>query len=66
MIASVTDSGKDGAPPGFWTTISDELFENVFALHEPVDTFVSNRSPHEGFSATLVGINSHIAWLFTD
>lgn len=54
MIASVTNSGKDNSPQGFWTTISDELFENVFALHEPVDTFVSNRSPHEGFSATLV------------
>jgi hypothetical protein len=54
MITSVTQSGKDNAPQGFWTTIADELFENVFALHEPVDTFVSNRSPHEGFSATLV------------
>lgn len=56
MIASITQSGKDSAPQGFWTTISDELFENVFALNEPVDTFVSNCSPHEGFSATLVCI----------
>ncbi|KAE8552445.1 hypothetical protein EYB25_006339 [Talaromyces marneffei] len=54
MIASVTQPGKDSAPPGFWNTIADELFENVFALHEPVNTFVSNRSPHEGFSATLL------------
>lgn len=56
MIASVTQTGNDTAPQGFWTTIADELFENVFALHEPIDTFVSNRSPHEGFSANLVSM----------
>ncbi|EED22617.1 hypothetical protein TSTA_061080 [Talaromyces stipitatus ATCC 10500] len=54
MITSVTQRKRDSAPRSFWISIADELFENVFALHEPVNTFVSNRSPHEGFSATLV------------
>lgn len=43
------------APPRFWATVADELFANVVGLLEPIDTFISHRSEHEGFSAMLVG-----------
>lgn len=57
MVASVSKLDRDNAPPHFWETVADELFENVRALMEPVDWFMSNRAENEGFSAILVRSN---------
>jgi len=54
MLASITQLERDGAPLGFWTTVADELFENVVMLLEPINTFISHRTQHDGFSAILV------------
>lgn len=43
-----------GAPEGFWTTMSNELFVNVHELFEQIDAFFATRSHDEGFPAILV------------
>ena len=42
------------APPGFWHKMSEELFSNVWELHEQVDAYFSMRTPDEGFPQILV------------
>lgn len=42
------------APENFWTTMSNELFVNVFELFEQIDVFFTTRSSDEGFPAILV------------
>lgn len=42
------------APENFWTTMSNELFVNVFELYEQIDAFAAARSGDEGFPAILV------------
>jgi hypothetical protein len=53
-VASLLGRTDDGSPPGFWRTVADELFKNMFDLHDCIDTYISLRAEHEGFSALLV------------
>lgn len=43
-----------GAPEAFWRTMADELFSNVYELHEQIDAFYAMRTRDEGFPAILV------------
>ncbi|CAM1501836.1 Fc.00g038200.m01.CDS01 [Cosmosporella sp. VM-42] len=42
------------APEGFWAHISNELFGNVWQLHEQVDAYFNVRGSGEGFPQILV------------
>ncbi len=42
------------APEDFWAGMSSELFENVLALHEQINTFSSLRSSDQVFPAMIV------------
>jgi hypothetical protein len=54
-IPSSTSYDTHGAaPPGFWQHMSEELFNNVWQLHEQIDAFLSMRAPDEGFPQILV------------
>lgn len=43
-----------GAPDHFWATMANELFSNVYELHEQIDAFYAMRTRDEGFPAILV------------
>lgn len=46
--------GGAAAPDHFWRTMADELFGNVYELHEQIDAFYAMRTRDEGFPAILV------------
>ncbi|KAF2792017.1 hypothetical protein K505DRAFT_350908 [Melanomma pulvis-pyrius CBS 109.77] len=48
-----TSSGNEG-PSGFWKTVSEELFENVFELYQQIEASFTMRSQTEGYPAILV------------
>lgn len=51
---TVSPKTKGVAPPEtFWTTMSDELFSNVYELHQQIDAFYAMRTRDEGFPAIL-------------
>lgn len=51
---SISPKTKAAAPDHFWQTMADELFSNVYELHEQIDAFYSSRTRDEGFPAILV------------
>lgn len=52
--SSSSQESHGTAPPGFWANMSNELFSNVWGLHEQIDAFFGMRSPDEGFPQILV------------
>ncbi|KAL2210249.1 hypothetical protein CC79DRAFT_1319187 [Sarocladium strictum] len=52
--SSTAFDNHGAAPPGFWQNMSEELFTNVWQLHEQIDAFLSMRAPDEGFPQILV------------
>ncbi|KAK0387863.1 hypothetical protein NLU13_4108 [Sarocladium strictum] len=52
--SSTVHDGHSPAPLGFWQNMSDEMFTNVWQLHEQIDAFLSMRAPDEGFPQILV------------
>lgn len=42
------------APKGFWAQASNELFHNLWDLHEQIDAYFSMKSSEEGFPQILV------------
>ncbi|KAK7419514.1 hypothetical protein QQX98_003283 [Neonectria punicea] len=42
------------APKGFWSQASNELFRNLWDLHEQIDAYFSMKSSSEGFPQILV------------
>lgn len=51
---SSSHEGHGPAPPGFWQNMSNELFNNVWQMHEQIDAYLSMRTPDEGFPQILV------------
>lgn len=47
-------SSSEYAMPEFWTTMSTELFTNVYTLHECFDTWFSLRAADEGIPSIVV------------
>lgn len=45
---------SNGVPENFWATMAEELFSNVYELHEQIDAFFAMRTRDEGFPAILV------------
>ncbi|CAG9995623.1 unnamed protein product [Clonostachys byssicola] len=43
-----------GSPPGFWKSLSDTLFQDVWRIHEQIDAYFNMRSANEGFPQILV------------
>ncbi|KAH8169887.1 fungal specific transcription factor domain-containing protein [Sarocladium implicatum] len=52
--SSSSHEGHGPAPPGFWQNMSNELFSNVWQMHEQIDAYLSMRTPDEGFPQILV------------
>lgn len=62
IIKSITESNDEsGAPPRYWEDVSQELFINVFELHEQITTFITTRSQEEGFPTEIVSISSKLS-----
>ena len=55
IVSHIVDSetGDASAPPGFWETMSYELFSNVLALYEAIETYISMRRTDDGFPTML-------------
>jgi hypothetical protein len=55
IVSHIIDSetGDQMAPPGFWETMSYELFSNVLTLYEAIDTYFSMRRADDGFPTML-------------
>lgn len=55
MLISPRTTPVKQAPDGFWTSMANELFENVLELYEQIDAFFTLRTtPEEGFPAIVV------------
>lgn len=44
------------APPGFWESMINTLFENVLELHEQIQTFFPSRSSVDGSPPIMVSM----------
>jgi hypothetical protein len=55
IVSHIVDSetGDASAPPGFWETMSYELFSNVLTLYEAIETYFSMRRADDGFPTML-------------
>lgn len=50
----LSHSSSDSTIITYWATMSNELFTNVYSLHEIVDTFFSHRAPDQGVPSIIV------------
>jgi hypothetical protein len=55
IVSHILTSEVNGkmAPPGFWETMSHELFCNVLSLYEALETYLNLRGPDDGFPTML-------------
>ncbi len=55
IVRHVLEPGtrKQSPPNGFWEEMSRDLFSGVLQLYEAINTYVSSRSPEDGFPTML-------------
>jgi hypothetical protein len=55
IVSHIVDSetGDMPAPPGFWETVSYDLFSNVLSLYEALETYLGMRRVDDGFPTML-------------
>lgn len=54
-MAAASESPQPSlAPPGFWESMSESLFQNVHSLYEQIDAYLPLRSREEGFPPIIV------------
>ncbi|KAH7409581.1 hypothetical protein BKA64DRAFT_571596 [Cadophora sp. MPI-SDFR-AT-0126] len=54
MAAASENPQPSLAPPGFWESMSETLFQNVHSLYEQIDAYLPLRSRGEGFPPIIV------------
>ncbi|KAH7308745.1 hypothetical protein BKA65DRAFT_559625 [Rhexocercosporidium sp. MPI-PUGE-AT-0058] len=54
MVATSENPQPSPAPPAFWESMSESLFQNVHSLYEQIDAYLPLRSREEGFPPIIV------------
>ncbi|KAG4433496.1 hypothetical protein IFR05_011034 [Cadophora sp. M221] len=54
MAAASENPQSSLAPPRFWESVSESLFQNVHSLYEQIDAYLPLRSREEGFPPIIV------------